>query len=107
MYVYTHIYIYIYIRRAACARGGPSPPAAARACARSPWPLGAKDCTPEIDLSEIIVDFQRHFSINCRVLVPYGLELRAVDSSRRRNRHLHHRISRTALESGCVKPPKS
>ena len=27
-------------------------------------PLGAKDCTPEIDTSEIIVDFQWHFPMD-------------------------------------------
>ena len=28
--------------------------------------LGAKDCTPEIDTSEIIVDFQWHFPMICQ-----------------------------------------
>ena len=52
MYVYTYIYIYIYI---GVLRN------------RSQWTtglLGAKYCTPEINTSEIIVDFQSRFPMD-------------------------------------------
>ena len=32
--------------------------------------LGAKDCTPEINTSEIIVDFQWHVPMDCQRYVP-------------------------------------
>ena len=47
-------------------------------CARPPRPPGgAKYCTPEIDTSEIIVDFQWHFPTYCHssVVLSKGLSL--------------------------------
>ena len=40
----------------------------------------AKDCTPEIDTSEIIVDCQWHFPMDCQWCVPTNLHFSAVVS---------------------------
>ena len=43
--------------------------------------LGAKDCTPEIDTSEIIVDFQWHFPMDCQWHFPPEFHLSVVLSN--------------------------
>ena len=42
--------------------------------------LGAKDCKPEIDTSEIIVDFQWHFPMDCHSHFPTDFYLSVVFS---------------------------
>ena len=38
-----------------------------RESGRQPRPLGAKDCAPEINTSEIIVDFQWRFQMDVQL----------------------------------------
>ena len=61
MYVHMYIYTHICIALSSCSNivviGAPPAAPGAAAAARSSS-LGAKDCTPEINSSEIIVDFQ-------------------------------------------------
>ena len=42
--------------------------------------LGAKDCTPEISTSEVIVDFQWHVSLDFQRHFPVGFDVSAVVS---------------------------
>ena len=43
--------------------------------------LGEKDCTPEINTSEIIVDFQWHFPMDCQWHFPTDVHLSVVCSN--------------------------
>ena len=42
--------------------------------------IGAKDCTPEINTSEIILDFQWHFPMDCQWHFPTEFHWSAVFS---------------------------
>ena len=53
-------------------------PAAAAAARRGS--LGTKDCTPEIDTSELIVDFQLHFPMDVQWRCPTDVHLSVVFS---------------------------
>ena len=63
VYIYIYIYIlciHVHLFTFGLLIAGP----VAAAPIGLPHTVGAKDCTPEIDTSEIIVDFQRHFPMD-------------------------------------------